>query len=410
MQPTQHPEIRSMFGAILDRLTQSFPTPGGAFLLHYATRNRTNERSVGLSGVEHSALLNTYANALDKAYAHFTSSNENWDKPVKPTGFAAIPVYVTRPETHTLDPFTLTKRGQSSVWLRCLIHEANIDMMLLRAELDALHEVTHLFTHRHHPPSSNPFDPWKWFDEATAVYMERRLGSHIGDCVRYGVYWSYGPEQALNLMMAEGGGYLACWFVQYLADRFGPKLIRDVWHTREAVGPITCLDTLLRQQHNCGIRDVYGNYACQTYLYQDFALDVHLRFGERSIAQWFSPGLGRPFGLSGSDALDPFACRYYRLDVPAGATQLDVSLRVVSSPSDNVRASLLLVANGAMASQVNLAPKIPGDERLLTCKTLLPRVPLPDHATLVVMNVPPAMDLQLHDPVLVREYTFDAIF
>jgi hypothetical protein len=176
MQPTQHPEIRSMFGAILDRLTQSFPTPGGAFLLHYATRNRTNERSVGLSGVEHSALLNTYANALDKAYAHFTSSNENWDKPVKPTGFAAIPVYVTRPETHTLDPFTLTKRGQSSVWLRCLIHEANIDMMLLRAELDALHEVTHLFTHRHHPPSSNPFDPWKWFDEATAVYMERRLG------------------------------------------------------------------------------------------------------------------------------------------------------------------------------------------------------------------------------------------
>jgi hypothetical protein len=324
-------------------------------------------------------------------------------------------VYVTRPEDKTEDPLTWTTiGGYSSVWLRTLILAPSLQAALEVARVDATHEVAHVFNHCHHAPSGAVFDPWRWFDEATAVFVERQLCSDLDDSLRYGVYWSYRPEHALNLMNSEGGGYQAAWFLTYVVGELRqPHLIRDVWHSPDAhadseVGPITILDRLMRWCGSC-FENMFEAYAAQTYLSHPFDRNIHERFGERTLTEWICLEVGHVFDPDGpTEKLDPYGCRYYKIDVADRASALEVCVRVLQRPrSDNVRARVLLLdPNRNLVRQAALTSHgavPPPNVTSLECVLSLAGIGA-ECAVLVVTNVPSPRDQGLHSYDLRREY------
>jgi hypothetical protein len=374
--------------------------------LHYAPRNSPGRRTTGLSGVEHKELLDRYAASLDRAYEHFLIAG--WETPVLENRFGAVPVLVLHGGHHKDDPATFTPRRESTVILRSLIPDPRVEAMLARAEVDAAHEVCHVFTHRHHPPLESEIDFWRWFDEATAVFTERSLCRHVPETVRFGVYWCYRPEMALTKTVKTGGGYFAAWFVHYLADRFGANLIRDAWHAADYAGPVAALDALLQRRHGCGFQEVFEAYTYDTYLYRSLAPDVHERFGERSIAEWFEPALGRSVGPETAEKLDPFACRYYRFNLPAGAKGLRALVTVgVPPPDAAVRAALLSIPPRSRAASRVILTLVPAANDKTALEGTLEFVGRPEHVVLVVSNVPQASDNVLYDFFALQDYTFE---
>ncbi len=410
MTIAHHEYIRNLYGPVLDWVTgprgEAQPSAGGAFRLHYVTRNRLDGHAVGLCGVENTALLNAYADALDQAYDYFATGQAGvpWELPRRSDDLKAVPVFVTRPVARSLDAFTFTFAGESSVWLRNLLQAPDASGIVQQAQVDATHEVAHLFTHRHHAPSPSPFDPWKWFDEATAVYIERELQPALFESIRYGVYWSYAPELGLSLLNNEASGYFAGWFLRYLVRLLNFDLIRDVWHDPNATGPIAALDALLRARCGSSFADVFTDYASNTYSYGAFDNEVYLQCGERSLAGWFAPACGVSCTGPTADMLAPYACRYYRIDAPAGATRLNVTVRPELAGAAHLRARVIAVDHARVvlgSSDVPLANGAPSGIGL-------PIAAGTHHVVVVVVNAPPPEDLRLHDPRLVQEYTVTA--
>src|SRR5262249_39675769 len=137
-------------------------------------------------------------------------------------------------------------------------------VMLARAEVEAAHEATHTFNHslrepdRYADPSAAPWtcDPWKWFDEAMAVFMERQVFRDNLENLRYALHWAYLPELLLEWPQSPGG-YCAAWFIEYLVNTFGWEFLYKVWHdrneTEKSERPVNVIDRLLRTDHH-GLR------------------------------------------------------------------------------------------------------------------------------------------------------------
>jgi hypothetical protein len=121
-----------------------------------------------------------YARALERTARSFL--DWGWDKPREwPQHGNRVPVYVfqTSEWVNANVPFTFTDSwGYSQVGLRSLIPEPRLDVVWERADVDAVHEATHVFTHRRRQlqprivAGVRKEDLWSWFDEATAGFME----------------------------------------------------------------------------------------------------------------------------------------------------------------------------------------------------------------------------------------------
>ncbi|HKB39296.1 MAG TPA: hypothetical protein VKD72_22850, partial [Gemmataceae bacterium] len=155
--------------------------------------------------------------------------------------------------------------------------------------------------------------------------------------------------------------------------------------------------------------DVFHDYVCETYLCNTFARDVHARFGERSLAEWFVPELTREVSTA-MDELEPFACRYYRFNLPAGVRWLDARVSIPYSPPVPVlRATALAVdPAGKEVDRHDLTPAAapPGVD-------LAGRMSLvglnADHIAVVVANIPkPDDNVLFSDLNAVQEYTLRA--
>jgi hypothetical protein len=323
---------------------------------------------------------------LDKTWQVLTE--QGWSAPTgsEPKGRVRVDVFDTPavfdasggPEIDA--PFTYRDENGPFIALRSVINEPDQQAMLARAAIEAAHEGTHLFTQelrRTKQRMSNEYGlqvalAWHWFDEATAVFVERLVFPEHRENLRFAVHWAHRPE--LELEASEWpGGYCAAWFIEYLERAF-PGLLRDVWRDSvPAQTPVSTLDRLLRlPPHNTNFAEVFAehppgnlfigapvkgrpcscqvarcrdNYSIQAYFSACFAPLVHRRFGGRSIAESLVIPEGGSVQRGEEPPLAPLSCRYYHLYAarPAGVVRARLE---VEAPLHrcHLRAALLPVA------------------------------------------------------------------
>ncbi len=380
---------------IIRLLDRTLDTAGGHFRLHYGLRNPPCGRGLGLAGVDSESLVEAYAAALERAYSEF--AGRGWTEPRRDSATGRIPVYVFyTPEYINADfPFTHVNRGFSFIGLRSENGEPTRERMIALAQIEAAHEVLHVFTHVHRPlrgPASEHSRAWAWFDEATAVYAERLIFPDNPEQLRFSRYWVCQPELCLE---AEDwpGGYFAGLFIQYLVQRFGHDFLRDVWHrAEEKERPIDTLDRLLRErEEGCCLGELFGaGYCVDTYL-RSFAQDVFRRFGDRSVTASFRLSPGETVALQEHDSLDWLSCRYYRLFLQGNVKTLQVVLEAEVPPAECHLGASLVLADGDVTFRrpITLRP-----EPAEAGGTLLTRLggalsfdsDVRDHVVLVVAN------------------------
>jgi hypothetical protein len=339
-------------------LDQSMVVPGGLFKIWYALRNPAVGCGAGLGGVEDDKAIQVYARALERTQALF--AEWDWGDPVRgPDGF--LPVWVFRTDRLGRGDCPLTIPLQeakdvyrSEIALRSTLDEPRADVRAERMALDAAHEAAHTFAHRYVSPidtdrGARPLDDplgeqWGWLDEATAVFVEGEIFPERDhpEARRFGLRWSHCPELSLTTPTWVGGGYFAAWFVRYLAKRFGPAVVRDVWAcSAQKVGPLEALQQVLAAQKPPEtFSNVFWDYCWESYAAGAFAPGVVESFGQRSL----TASLPLSGGASCPAPLSPLACRYYRVIGEATASGIPVHVRITGEVRvAEVRAAILAV-------------------------------------------------------------------
>src|SRR5262245_3140920 len=339
-------ESEMNFNLVIRQLVQNLRTR--TFVLNYCLRNPTQGRGQGLMGVDGEELIRSYAEALERTCAFLTA--RGWALPPQVVSGDPVPVYVC--DTTLLleggSPFTYTRNGLSRVFLRSDNGEPTREALRQRAAVEATHEAAHVLTHFLLPRRTSRLempDPWGWFDEAFAVFLEGQIFPEYAENLRYALHWVRSPEWSLErdaLAFPPGypggwpGGYFAAWFLEYLVGRypgFGWDLLRDTWrNATETERPVRVLARLLSQSRvmfadpDPAVPDLFGaQYCIDTYFVQRVFPRVFARFGERSLTARLMVQPGQTVG-DGPDALEHLACRYYRLDPAERTTRVQLTL------------------------------------------------------------------------------------
>jgi hypothetical protein len=308
----------TLLESLIARLPDRRLTAGGNYELHYGLRNPPVGRGLGPMGVESIDLVGVYAEALERVYRRLR--DEGWSAPQP----RPVPVYVLDPVLlHRRNaPFTFTSSGrQSQVVLRSFIPAPTREAITRQAEVEAVHEATHTFTHQYALPRRAK-DQWYWLDEATATYYEGELtGAPEGRV--FGHFWAHHPEWSLVKDDRDCGGYFAAWFVRYLSRHAPSGTLRRVWEG--ALGgpdadPLATLDAIRPGGRRA--EDLVWDYFRETASTCRWAPDLYHLSGERSLTETFSLAPGGAVALREPDELPCLACRYYRVDVPAGVGEI----------------------------------------------------------------------------------------
>ncbi|HYH67351.1 MAG TPA: hypothetical protein VD866_21820 [Urbifossiella sp.] len=299
-----------VFREFVKKLDPHPDLPCGHFLVHYAARHRPPADDMAVSGVEDVALIDAYAAALEAAYATFTAAG--WPEPAPDPASGRVHVYVLHmPEVGIPDaPFTFPYgQGFHLVALRSENYELTREAMIRRAEVEAVHEVAHLFTTafaRRHTQLPWVPAPWYWFDEATALFAEHLVFAGHAETLRYALHWVRRPE----LPLTDNHGYLSGWFVRYLAARFGPDLLREVW---ERVGPCSTPLAALTDEltaRGTTFREVFaGGYCVDAGFVRPVCARVYERYGRRTLAGRHQVGPGGKAVATGT--VLPLGCDYH---------------------------------------------------------------------------------------------------
>ncbi len=356
--------------------------PGGLFRVYYVLRDVPRGRTNGLMGVVDRDLVLRYARALERTARTFREWG--WDEPRRwPEHGNRVPVYVFQ----TLEwvngnvPFTFTDSwGYSQIGLRSLIPEPRLDVVWERADVDAVHEATHVFTHRQRQiqprivAGVRKEDAWSWLDEATAGFMEGWIFQGHKESMRHAINFVYRPDLSL-IYDGTGGGYFAAWFIRHIVDRHGPNLIKNVWKQGGSIDgdPIMVIDQELKQNHACTFEAAFTDYCVASANTWEFDFEVFTRHGNRLVTEAIhlsQPGV--TIGTSEVDWLGPLACRYYRIDWGfGGIAKLDVAiLPAAGSEADAALRAVLLVIgpSGIATRQHELTPALASSGAPLRCK------------------------------------------
>jgi hypothetical protein len=189
----------------------------------------------------------------------------------------------------------------------------------LRAELEyitvaAAHEAAHVFNWVERLPKNRLlFEEWRWFNEATAVFMEWATFPRFHNYLEYSLDWSDRPERPLD---SFEGQYGTAMFVRYLARRWKPAFVSEVWMNATLLEkPLETIERLkgVPGQQRC---QCFASYALDAYFLTDrrsrcYAPDVDRRYRGRALQDSFdlSAGINLPL-LDG--AVPHLACHYYR--------------------------------------------------------------------------------------------------
>jgi hypothetical protein len=310
------------------------------FDIRYELRDGHHGVSGSIHGVRHLNAIGVYLDNLERAFKVLTSARHK-----RPTTTYRIPVYVCsiaeflsseHPAAIPLD-----EKGRAMILLPSRSPESNLAHAVGRAATEAIHEVTHVLNWVKRPPKSNNLltSLWTWFDEGTAVFMERLLLPLNQDSARYCANWVDRPEIPLDSLAAE---YESGMFLGYLARRFGPPIISEVWlQAKENEKPLAVINRLVAEREpslapqNEDEVPVFGDYELASYFIWDyfsdsFAPDVFTRYRHRTLCGHQTLPAGSCVPVHGD--LDHLACRYYRFDLIDSVSEVEVELLSKRAP------------------------------------------------------------------------------
>jgi hypothetical protein len=301
------------------------------FLIQYIHRHPApgrDGRGVGRLGVRHPHMITSYVTALERLFAVATMAPFPWMAArTGPSGKTIVQV------TDLRYPFTaIDEDGVPYIGLHCRSDDPLLPSAIQHAEMDAVHEAAHVFCFSSRPPHGFVERKWRWFNEATAVFMEGHVFPGNLDSIRFALDWTDHPEASLD---NPGFEYQSGFFARYLAKRFTPAIVGRMWtesHKDEA--PLEALERLLptdAQSHAPGLCRVFGDYAHDSAFLCDFRcsaawVDVYLRFGQRAFTHTVcvAPGDTRVF----DGRLDHLACRYFRIEPSRQVDRCAITVRV----------------------------------------------------------------------------------
>ena len=209
-------------------------------------------------------------------------------------------------------------RNEERTAIPCIVLPCRTTLPTLRAELEyitvaAAHEAAHVFNCVERPLGVLPSGPWVWFNDATAVFMERATFPRFPNYLEYSLDWCDRPERPLDSIE---GRYGAAMFVRYLAGRWKPAFVSEVWMKAEKrEKPLETIERLkgVPGQQRC---QCFASYALDAYFLTDrrsrcYAPDVDRRYRGRALRDSFDLSAGiKPPLLDG--AVPHLACHYYR--------------------------------------------------------------------------------------------------
>jgi hypothetical protein len=211
-----------------------------------------------------------------------------------------------------------------------------------RAYATAVHELTHTFSFVSRPPTyagtipSPSVNPWEWFDEGTAVFVEMHALPDNWDCLRYFLDWCDNPHTSLD---GTSSVYQAGMFVRFLVRRLGYDLLRRVWEiapSRDSA--IEALEQALRERNkqfaspDPAVADVFAaGYCADAYFLSDLesgCFDPHLlaHHGERLATETFEFNATEKEVRCRGDRVNHLGCRYYRFRPNASSSRLEVTV------------------------------------------------------------------------------------
>ncbi len=310
------------------------------FIVHYGLRNPAEGRGLGPMGVRWEWLVPSYLDALERAHRTMTVDFNRQQPRTGPGGKTLV--YVGELSEFTGgSPFTFDDplRGPI-IALPSRSEEPTCDRMAQRAIMEAVHETAHVFNFSSRPNLTrfNP-DPWTWFDEATAVTLERTVLPSNADSVRFGMHWTDEPETPLD---SERFWYESYPFVSHICRRFGPAMVGRIWEEARSdpqFPVIRPLEVLSRLTGGTGtpyngkdlkFEQLLCDFFTSAYFSWDqqswsFAPDLFARHGERNLTESF---VCRQVGknIEATDRLDHMAARYYRISTRTAYRELEVTV------------------------------------------------------------------------------------
>ncbi|MCI0489895.1 MAG: DUF6055 domain-containing protein [Blastocatellia bacterium] len=303
------------------------------FIVHFGLRNPIDGRGLGPGGVRDRVLVLNVLYALERLHNTMTDSPWNRDKPEVGAG-GRTHVYLS-----DSSPFTATDgQGIPFINLPCRNNDPTTQAEIRRAAAEAVHEATHVFNHRKRPFIDLFTDPWVWFDEGMALFMETLVVPGNPDYCRFLMNWIDMPEISLDDIHAK---YQAGMFIRYLSKRIGNEFINDVWtKSRETEKPLEALVRLMPAgkiflSHDPSVKDIFASgYCLDSYFLSDhgrafLSPEVFIRYGERAVSE---SAVLKPDSIwEIMDSLDHLACRYYRFYLKGQVPKLRVSLRASDS-------------------------------------------------------------------------------
>ena len=250
---------------------------------------------LGIRGVRNPTLVSVYLEALERLYAAMTGPVFRRPNPrVDHSGKTAVYVFHIADRFASNSPFMMYDLdGIPYLGLPCRSADPTMQAAFHRAASEAVHEATHAFNWSARPYQGLREEAWHWFDEATAVFMERYLLAGNPDAIRFCLNWTDMPERPLD---HRAGMYEAGMFATYLATRFGPGLISGLWtQSTRTETPLETLNRLMQIEEPAlhtidpTLCPVFAEYCLDSYFLWDhqskgFALDVYIRFGKRALA------------------------------------------------------------------------------------------------------------------------------
>lgn len=315
------------------KLQFRFETPH--FTIHFGFRNSTQSEGIGRHGVIDHNLITHYADALETAYSALTA--EPWSRQPPTVGpHGKTVVYI-------LDTNSFITYDAQLVPFLCLPTNnadspAHTDRQL--AELEAIHQVVHLFNFRERPLYDFNSMDWAWFDEAFAFFIEMVVSPDNPATLRVLSDWFESPHMPLD---QPPQGNHAVMFLRYIADRLGFDFVNRWWTTAELEeNPFEALMRLLPEgqvfsSSDPNVHDLFASgYCMDSYFLADqssasFMPEADQRYGGRAAAKSISLGPGETFTTG--DVLNHLSCKYYRIYPKPETTRLSVTLTTDDSIS-----------------------------------------------------------------------------
>ena len=309
------------------------------FRIHYGRREPGPERANQGCGVADDSMIRYYASGLERLYRIATSSVFEFPAPTV-DGKGKTNVYIFDIALVDLfgDPasFTTFEGFVPIIGLPCRLPEPFGEIVLRRAATEASHEAAHVFTWSIRDPQKRTELKWRWFNEATAVYLEGEAFPGSSECIRPYGYWSDHPEVPLD-KRGPDPEYASGMFARFVSRKYGPQYVRRAWtDSYPDESPTEAIDRLLGKSI-AGECAIFSEYCLDSAFLLDpmgtlFAPAVHGRFRGRYLTESY-PLSSAPVIIKGT--LDHLSSRYYRLDKPGAAANLNFKLE---SPSPAIRA------------------------------------------------------------------------